>query len=190
MIYFNEMLWQTIVTSLYLFLPAYAANMAPVIAARLNLFPSLALPLDGGRRVGATPLFGPHKTVRGIVVGILAGVGTAVLQEFLAVWSVFFRDLTQFPFDTESSILWGVVLGGGALLGDLVKSAIKRRLRIPPGSRWFPWDQLDMAIGGLLGGALLYSLSWQTVLTVLLLTPFIGLLVNAGSYLLKIKEAW
>ena len=183
-------MWDLVVTTLYLFLPAYAANMAPVIATRGNLLQSLARPLDGGAQLGGLPLLGPHKTYRGVIVGLVAGVVTALLQAFLTERSAFWEDVTLFPYAEQSALLWGILLGGGALIGDLGKSFVKRRLGIPPGSRWFPWDQVDMVIGALLFGALLFPFPWLVTLTVLLVTPLVGLLVNLGSYMLNVKEAW
>lgn len=181
---------ELVLKSLYLFLPAYVANMAPVVAKRLNVFPALARPLDGGRRLGGQPLVGPHKTFRGLVVGFAAGVLTAAGQRFWARGEGFLAALSAPPHEATSPLLWGGALGGGALLGDLVKSFIKRRLGIPPGRRWFPWDQLDLIIGAVVLGRLLYPLPWEVILVVLLLTPLVGVLVNIGSYLVSIKEAW
>lgn len=183
-------MWGLVVTTLYLFLPAYAANMAPVVATRWNVLPALARPVDGSVRFIGQPLLGPHKTLRGIIAGLVAGVLTALLQAFLADRFYFWEDLTLFPYAERSALLWGLLLGGGALAGDLGKSFVKRRLGIPPGNRWFPWDQIDMVVGALLFGALLFSFPWLVILTVLVVTPLIGLLVNLGSYMLNVKEAW
>jgi len=181
---------QSILQALYLFLPAYAATMAPVVAKRFHLFSSLAWPLDRGMMFYQQPFLGPHKTFRGILAGILAAIGTAALQRLGAQRSDFFSSLSSEPHLLYSPILWGSALGGGALLGDLVKSFIKRRFGIPPGRRWFPWDQLDQVIGALLIGWLLYPFSWATVLILLLVTPLLSLVVNIGGYLLSVKEAW
>lgn len=181
---------ELVLASLYLFLPAYAANMAPVIAKRFNLFPSLARPLDGGRTLWRSPLFGPHKTLRGLLVGLTAAVIVASLQRLGTRGEGVFRVLSAPPHEDTSALLWGSALGGGALVGDLVKSFVKRRLGIPPGQRWFPWDQLDLIVGALLVGRLLYSFPWEVIVVVLVATPLLGLLVNIGSYLASVKEAW
>jgi CDP-2,3-bis-(O-geranylgeranyl)-sn-glycerol synthase len=74
------------------------------------------------------------------------------------------------------------------LVGDLVKSYFKRRLNIPSGQRWLPWDQLDMVIGGIVFGFLLYRFSWQQVVVLLVVSPLLILVVNLVSYWLKIKK--
>ncbi|MDP3685460.1 MAG: CDP-archaeol synthase [bacterium] len=183
-------MWVHILQALYLFLPAYAATMAPVLAKRFNLLPSLAWPIDRGSLFRDQPLLGPHKTFRGIVVGLLAAIGVAALQQAVSQRSSFFFSLSTEPQWLSSPLLWGSALGGGALLGDLVKSFIKRRFGIPPGQRWFPWDQLDQAIGGVLVGSLLYPFPWITILIILLATPLLSLIINISGYVLSLKEAW
>lgn len=181
---------ELVVQSLYLFLPAYVANMAPVVARRFRLLPALGRPLDGGIIFRGQSLLGAHKTLRGIVTGFVAAVIVAFLQQRAASGDGFWAELTEFPYAEYSPFLWGGLLGGGALLGDIAKSFVKRRFGIAPGRRWFPWDQIDLVVGALLLGRMLYPFSWGTILVVLVATPLLGLLVNLGGYLLSIKEAW
>lgn len=190
MVEFNRRMWDFLLATLYLFLPAYAANSAPVIAARFRILPSLSRPLDGGRVFAGGPLLGGHKSFRGVLMGLLAGILTALLQAALADANEFFRALTLFPYAEHGALLWGLLLGGGALAGDIGKSFVKRRFGIPPGARWFPWDQLDMVIGALLLGSLVFPFSFPMVMTLLVLTPLLGLLTNVVGYLLHLKEAW
>ena len=100
----------------------WAVNLAP---------PSLSLllkergqtPVDMGRRMkDGQPLFGPHKTIRGVVAGVVAGG--------LIGW------LLGLPV--------AIGLGSGALsmIGDLTSSMIKRRLGKPSGSVVAGLDQL------------------------------------------------
>ena len=56
---------------LYFFVPAYVANMSPVVVR--NRFPSLAAPIDGGLSWRGRRLLGDHKTWRGLLVGIVVG---------------------------------------------------------------------------------------------------------------------
>lgn len=183
-------MWDLVTQTLYLFLPAYAANMAPVVAKRFNVWPSLARPLDGGRMLGAQPLLGEHKTVRGLLFGLTAGIVVALFQRWGVERSDLLGALSSGPHETVPPLLWGSALGGGALLGDLVKSFIKRRFGIPPGQRWFPWDQVDLILGAIILGRLVYPLPLAVMVTALVLTPLLGLVVNIGAYFLSVKEAW
>ena len=49
---------------LYFFLPAYVANMSPVLVR--GRFKALALPIDGGRWLWGKRILGDHKTWRGL----------------------------------------------------------------------------------------------------------------------------
>jgi len=178
-----------IVSTLYLFLPCYVANMAPVVAKKLGLFPSLARPLDGSGSNGAKQIFGVNKTYRGILVGIIAGVLTSFAQ-LLLLNNSFFASILVFPYTVKNFFLWGILLGGGALGGDLAKSYFKRKRGIAPGNRWLPWDQLDMVFGGIVCGSLLYRFSLMNIIILLIATPFLVLAINFVGYFLKIKENW
>ncbi|HET9923119.1 MAG TPA: CDP-archaeol synthase, partial [Methylomirabilota bacterium] len=68
------------------------------------------------------------------------------------------------------------------------KSFGKRRLGIAPGDPWFPWDQVDFALGAL---ALVWgqaALSWADLATILLLTVGGHILVNHLGYWIGIRD--
>lgn len=125
-----EILKLTIET-VWLFLPAIAANMTPVFAARFHWLPGLALPLDGYLMLRGRRLLGDHKTLRGLLTGLLFGSVVGLLQGSPAA---------------------GAALSLGALVGDTTKSFIKRQLDIAPGRPWIPFDQIDFVLGALLFG--------------------------------------
>lgn len=63
-------------------------------------------------------------------------------------------------FDYRSRRAWlvGLALGLGAVIGDHTKSFLKRRIGIPPGGPWWPYDQLDFVAGSLV--AVLPIVGW------------------------------
>lgn len=136
-----------IIETMWFFLPALAANVAPVLATRYQWLPALNTPLDGGRRVGKERLLGDNKTVRGLVVGLIFGSITSLIQYYLRGVDV---PSLIYPTSVVSALGWGVLLGFGALLGDALKSFLKRRWHIAPGKSWVPFDQIDVVIGVLL----------------------------------------
>ncbi len=69
---------QVIVQILYFFLPAYLANMSPVLVRRW--FSALAIPIDGGKTLWGKRLLGDHKTWRGLLAGVIAGMLVFELQ--------------------------------------------------------------------------------------------------------------
>ena len=88
------------------------ANAAPVLGKRL-LGPRWAWPLDGGARfMDGQPLLGRSKTLRGLVLAVLA---TALAAPLIGLdWRL------------------GVLVAALSMLGDLASSFVKRRLRLPP----------------------------------------------------------
>ena len=93
---------------------------------------------------------------RGLFVGILAGIITAGIQALLFFKTDFFKANTLIDYKKVNFILLGALMGGGALIGDLVKSFVKRRLNVPPGKPWFPWDQLDWIVGAIALSSIVY----------------------------------
>jgi CDP-2,3-bis-(O-geranylgeranyl)-sn-glycerol synthase len=115
------------------------ANGTPV-AAKLLLGDRFAYPLDGGSVLAdGRPLFGHSKTVRGLVLGVLATILAGVLLGL--DWRV------------------GALVGGVALAGDLLSSLIKRRLGLAPSSMALGLDQIPESLFPLLAARLLLPLS-------------------------------
>jgi CDP-2,3-bis-(O-geranylgeranyl)-sn-glycerol synthase len=136
----NELVW-----FLLFFTPAYVANMLPPFFRKL---PG-GWPIDGGKTWRGHRLLGENKTWRGLCVGTLGGglVGYALQAAGLPfVW------------------WWGLWLGFAALVGDALKSLVKRQIGIKPGGRWVPFDQIDFMIAATLVSFAFIAWSWSTVL--------------------------
>ncbi len=162
--------------SLYYFLPAYAANMAPVLFKFLPL---------GSKSVNKK-LFGKNKTWRGLIVGTIFGTLIFSLQKILYI-NGFFTEISLIDCGGYG-LLFGFLLSFGALCGDLVESYYKRKQGIFPGEKWFPWDQLDFVIGALILSSLVYQVSGEVLLVLVLVSPILHLIVNYLGYLLKFKK--
>jgi len=120
------------------------ANGAPVLAKRL-LGDRLARPLDGGAIfIDGRPLFGPSKTIRGIVLALAATPLAAALMGLS--WQL------------------GVVVAGLAVVGDLLSSFVKRRMGLPSSSMALGLDQIPESLLPLLGAWLFVPLSLLDVL--------------------------
>jgi CDP-2,3-bis-(O-geranylgeranyl)-sn-glycerol synthase len=142
-------------------------------------------PIDGGRTfIDGRPVLGKGKTVRGFFVGVFFAITVAVVQSFLHY--------------TFNPVAFGLLMGTGAMLGDLVKSFFKRRLNVQSGRPFPPFDQLDFIAGALamyyiLGPYVLndfYQLSWQALLVIVVLTPLAHLSLNVIGYKLGLKDVW
>jgi hypothetical protein len=115
------------------------ANGTPLIA-RMILGDALAPPLDGGKRfMDGRPVFGTSKTLRGVALSIL---GTSAVASLIGLgWK------------------FGALIGGMAMIGDLLSSFIKRRLGLPP-SRQTVWlDQIPESLLPLLASSLVLPLT-------------------------------
>jgi CDP-2,3-bis-(O-geranylgeranyl)-sn-glycerol synthase len=171
---------------LYFFLPAYLANMAPVLVR--GTFECLALPIDGGRMLGGKRIFGDHKTWRGLIAGVVAGALVFELQR-LAYEAGWWRELAFFEY-SRASPLPGALMSLGALAGDAIKSFFKRRVGIAPGASWLLFDQLDFFIGAYAFVAFVYAPPlWPTFAAVPVILVC-NIAVNAIGYLLGFKETW
>jgi CDP-diglyceride synthetase len=102
------------------------ANGTPIIAKKI-CGPRFARPLDTGIIFfDGRPLFGPSKTIRGIVASILITTASAPLIDL---------DLTI-----------GAIVAGAAMAGDLFSSFVKRRLNFRPSSQALGLDQVPESL--------------------------------------------
>jgi CDP-2,3-bis-(O-geranylgeranyl)-sn-glycerol synthase len=171
---------------LYFFLPAYVANMSPVLVRRR--FDGLAIPIDGGRTLGGKRILGDHKTWRGLIAGGVAGALVFEMQRFAyeVEWvpSLALIDYSAHP------LLPGLLMGLGAGVGDTVKSFFKRRIDIEPGASWPVFDQLDFFLGAYIFVALVYSPPLMATLASLPIILLGNIGSNAVGYWLGFKETW
>lgn len=129
--------------------------------------------MDGGRTLSdGQPIFGSHKTIRGvfagIVTGTIVGLGESLIDSRL--------------------LIGGFMIALGAVLGDLLGAFIKRRLRVQPGRAFPILDQLDFVLGSLVLGYSFFPIGALSVILFVAVTPPIHLATNYGAYLLGIKK--
>ncbi len=148
--------------TVYLFLPAYLANAAPVLAGG-------GRPLDGGEvwRDGR-PLLGSHKTVRGTLSGVAVGTVVGLIQ---------------------LQPIRGLLLSVGAIGGDLIIAFVKRRLGLKPGAPFPVADQLGFIIVAVALSSLVPPyLTWERVVAILVATIPIHFISNFFAWVLKLKS--
>lgn len=125
------------------------ANGAPVLAARL-LRRRWSVPLDGGLELSdGRPLFGPSKTLRGVVVAVAAAAAGAPVLGLN--WEI------------------GVLVGLGAMAGDLFSSFVKRRMGLASSARATGLDQVPEALFPLVACAFAVDLGVADVVAGVLL---------------------
>jgi CDP-2,3-bis-(O-geranylgeranyl)-sn-glycerol synthase len=184
---------ETILFALWFFLPAGFANASPVIAKYLPYLSKVATPLDFHARYRGKRVFGPHKTWRGLVVGICTATLVVFIQQL--IFQRYEGALLDIGAATEvynylnyPALLSGFLFGFGALAGDAVESFIKRQRNIDSGGVWFPYDQIDYIIGGCLAISLLVRLEPAQYAAIFTVWFLLHLLFSYIGYLLRLKS--
>lgn len=169
---------------LYIALPAFVANMVPIIAAKLDIFPRLNKPIDNGISLRKKRLLGENKTIRGLITGIFAGAIVSLTQYML-------------PFFTESlmstpllALAFGAFAGLGALVGDALASIIKRQLGIASGKPCIPLDQIDYIIGFIIFTTPFFSWEIRDMIFLLVFALIANPLTNITAYVFGIKKTY
>ncbi|RPJ53336.1 MAG: CDP-2,3-bis-(O-geranylgeranyl)-sn-glycerol synthase [Methanobacteriota archaeon] len=162
-------------------LPAYVPNPIAVVCGG-------GRPIDLGRSLSSDGrrIFGDGKTIRGFLCGVAAGIAVGMVQVYAGPASGL--DVPAHTFMTVT------LLATGALLGDLAKSFIKRRIGKERGDQWLIADQYDLVVGaGLLllvfaPEWLFANVTWQVAIAIIVITPLLHRVVNIIGYVLKVKD--
>ncbi len=179
----------TIIQSLFYFLPAYCANAVPVILSRYGLMNVLAIRVDFGLKFLGDDLFGSTKTYRGILGGVLGATFVILIQSIIYIYLPQFKSLFILEYNLPQILFLGGLMGLGEGLGDLFKSFIKRRLHIKSSAPFFPFDQLSF-LGALLLSMSLYVPSVGHILTILIVSPLLPVVANLIAFRLGLKKVW
>ncbi len=150
---------------IYIF-PAYAANGAPILFGG-------GYPLDLKKKLFGKRIFGDHKTIRGTISSIIAGI---------------IIGLIEYPF-FHYMLFIAILLTIGANVGDLFGSFIKRRIGMKSGKSFPIMDQY-----GFLLFALIFALPFGNypqllgIIFIIILTGIMHPLTNIGANKLKLKD--
>lgn len=169
------------IESLWLLLPASLSNMSPILAKKL--IPNWNTPVDFGKRCRGQEIFGSHKTYRGFAIGTLAGLLVFYIQQIIFRHNPFIRSISLIDYQSIST-LFGAWLGFCALLGDLLKSFFKRRLKIAPGKAWLFFDEVDWIVGALLGVSVIYVPSLKLISASLIIGVSLHFIIRWIAFIL------
>ncbi len=161
--------WPLIRKDLLVLLLLSIANSAPILA-RLILKDRFSLPLDlGVKWIDGRPIFGSHKTIRGVISSI--------------VCTALFARLIGF------SLVTGVLLSVISMFSDLLSSFIKRRCGLKSGAKATGLDQIPEALIPLIilkDGLLL---TYYDIVAIVTLFFLVEVLLSPLLYVLKIRRA-
>lgn len=149
----------------------YFANAAPIILHG-------KLPIDFGKKLFGERILGDGKTILGAFSGILIGVSAGSLVYFIIPTAKIIPNY----------FLLIVSLSIGAILGDILKSFFKRRIKIKSGQQWAFADQLDFVIGGLVLSSFVRMPEVEIVIILLVLTVFVHSATNYLAFKVKLKK--
>lgn len=145
-----------------------SANGAPILLRWLREGRD-ARPIDGGYVLpDGRPMFGPSKTIAGLV----AAVVTTSFVAWLLGWS----------------LLLGGYLASLAMVGDLLASFIKRRLAIPTSGMAPGLDQIPESLLPLLGVRGMFELTWLQIFFLVVTFIVLDYVLSYLLYLLHIRK--
>jgi hypothetical protein len=144
------------------------ANGTPIVAKKL-LQDRLSASLDGGITLpDGEPLFGTSKTVRGVILSVVATAGSAALLHL--DWST------------------GAAIAGLSMLGDLFSSFVKRRLHLPLHAQAFGLDQIPEALLPLLIVKEQFNLTSNDIAVLVIAFIVLELVLSRILFRLKIRD--
>ena len=171
-----------IIKIFWLFIPAGVANMSPVL---FRWVPFGAGAVDFGKKIKNKPILGPHKTFRGFLAGIISAILVVYVQTIIYPLTT---SLSLINYSETNALKLGFLLGTGALVGDAIKSFFKRRIGVPPGKPWVPFDQIDWIVGALIAVNLIIKIDYKSALAAIILFGLMHPIVNLIGYFLKVKK--
>ena len=118
--------------------------------------------------IDGRPIFGSSKTIRGIIVAVMAT--SACAPVFGVAWTT------------------GLVIGLAAMVGDLISSFIKRRMGRPPSSRALGLDQIPESLLPALACKSLLALTVADVILVVALFSVGGFILSGLLFKLHIRD--
>ena len=175
--------------AIWFFLPAGIANMMPIFAARWPIVKNYEWPMDFGLCFRGKRIFGSHKTVRGLIVGIIFATLTLWLQQLAAQHINMLRPwINHVDYMTLNVLVLGPLFALGALLGDAIESFFKRQIGIAPGDGWFPFDQIDYIVGGAIATWAFVSLSLKQYLLLIFIWFCLHIISTTIGFMLGLKD--
>ena len=180
--------------AVWVFLPLLGAFLLHAPVLRFNLFAALAIPIDRGATVRGRRVFGDNKTWRGAIVMICGVVAFAcLLAQVPSYWS-------KLPAGIQRGgpFVFGLLLGLGAVLGELPNSFLKRQFGIDAGEQrrsltgiaFVVLDQGDFVLGAWLLLVPLWVMPASVAAAAFVVVVAAHMVINVIGYAIGARKAW
>ncbi len=181
-------MFTSIVFSFWFFAPAGFANLAAFVAGKVGFLKKFAYPVDCYTKFRGKRVLGDHKTFRGFLAAVVVGILICSFEVWLYSNIFIIRQLLPLSYETVNPVLLGSLLGFGALFGDALKSFFKRQANIHPGTSWFPFDQIDYIVGGVIFSLFYIRLPVMDYVVLFIIWFLMHPLTTFVGYLFKLRH--
>jgi CDP-2,3-bis-(O-geranylgeranyl)-sn-glycerol synthase len=172
--------FELIIQTLQIAIPAYIANGSPPFLIKMKKHP-----IDFGMSFKGSRIFGDGKTFEGFALACITGFLSGLLFDWLL------RSLNLGVQLLDIPMIGFLLIGAGAMLGDLCGAFIKRRLKMPRGANAGLLDMEDFIIGSFLLAAAVVAYPVDCFIIALVVTPVVHRLANVIGYKIGVKkEPW
>ena len=178
-----QLIFLELIKAIWIFIPAGTANIFPPLAKGKK-------PIDFGLKIGGIRILGDGKTWEGTILGYTAGAIIGLIQLYL---QPFLNTILnpQGIFLPELTLLIVLIIPLAGLLGDMLGSVIKRRLKMERGTEAPLLDQLDFILGVILCTYTLIEYTMTMILLLVVLTYFVHRFASYIAFKIRIKkEPW
>jgi len=159
-------------------IPAYFANAAPTFLIKMRKHP-----IDFSMKWKGQRVLGDGKTIEGFILASIVAYLTGLLElQVIGNFSYEFLIIPPVGF---------LFIGVGAMIGDMVGSFIKRRMKMKRGEDAGLLDMLDFIIGAFISASFFTNFSVIVFIIALILTPLVHRAANIIGYTIGLKkEPW
>ena len=185
-----------VLQTFYLLLPLLGGAIITGFCIKFNWTPFLLGPLDFNLTFRKRRLFGNNKTIRGLVFFPIGVALVFMLQAMVFHKTPSLEALELFDYSTVNPLLFGLLIGVGAILSELPNSFMKRQLDVSPGTSakgfWLPvfyvFDQIDILVGIWLVLSLVMTVTIKQVVISIVLVFVIHQIITTIGYLLGMRH--
>jgi len=175
-----------ILACIYFYAPAALANVGAVIGRFIPIFNRIKTPIDLGIRYKGQRLVGDHKVYGSFLFGIVFGSVVGFLK--YTVIDPHFSSYLILHLSLQQTMVLYSLMSAFALIGDLIKSILKRLLNIEPHKAWVPFDEIDHSVTSLFVASLFFPIPFKVSFTIVFVYFFLHVSANIIGYKLRIKK--